>query len=111
MSWVIYSRKPKDKALWANSFRPYMDTQNLEDAIDIIQILYIRQKQFNVKPVMVKDIQKDKERWTPYAKANRCIDCNAIGYKFIPTNELAGLKFKPPICKVGISKWIYNKQN
>ena len=25
MSWVIYSRKPKDKSLWANKFTPYMD--------------------------------------------------------------------------------------
>ena len=24
MSWVIYSRKPKDKALWGNSFHPNM---------------------------------------------------------------------------------------
>ena len=44
-------------------------------------------------------IHKDKERWHTLCKANSVWTCNAIGYKFIPTNELAGLRFKAPSAK------------
>ena len=37
MSWVIYSRKPKDKLEWANTFSPYMDNteykKNVKDKV------------------------------------------------------------------------------
>ena len=34
MSWVIYSRKPKDKHYWANEFQLYMIRKSLESAIN-----------------------------------------------------------------------------
>ena len=33
MSWVIYSRKPKDKAMWANSFTPYMPDKDFKKTV------------------------------------------------------------------------------
>lgn len=33
MSWVIYSRKPHDKTMWANSFTPYMDKVDYKHTI------------------------------------------------------------------------------
>ena len=30
MSWVIYSRKPKDKAMWANEFTPHMSVEDFK---------------------------------------------------------------------------------
>ena len=33
MSWVIYSKKPVDKTMWANNFTPYMDVQEYKDKV------------------------------------------------------------------------------
>ena len=33
MSWVIYSRKPHDKTMWANAFTPYMSKQHFNEVV------------------------------------------------------------------------------
>ena len=33
MSWVIYSRKPHDKTMWANAFTPYMDKAHFNEVV------------------------------------------------------------------------------
>ena len=33
MSWVIYSRKPKDKPMWANAFTPYMEVKEYKQVV------------------------------------------------------------------------------
>ena len=33
MSWVIFSRKPNDKTLWANSFTPYMSREDFKNTV------------------------------------------------------------------------------
>ena len=41
MSWVIYSRKPKDKAMWANEFTPHMANDDFRRAVrDNSDIVY-----------------------------------------------------------------------
>ena len=35
LSWVIYSRKPKDKSMWANYFEPYMDKSLFNGLVDM----------------------------------------------------------------------------
>tara|TARA_Y100001937_G_C7132808_1_gene338476 strand:- start:3755 stop:4990 length:1236 start_codon:yes stop_codon:yes gene_type:complete len=46
-------------------------------------------------------IRKIRKDGTPFAKENRCPTCNALGYLFMPTKEIAGMKFTAPN-----SKWI-----
>ena len=33
MSWVIYSRKPDNKAMWANMFTPYMSKEDFQETV------------------------------------------------------------------------------
>ena len=100
MSWVIYSRKPKDKAMWANEFTPYMDKSDYKDKVrehsDVV---------YKTDAVRCKDckgegyVRKIKKDGTPYAKPSRCNTCNAQGYLFVPNNNIAGLKFTAPTAK------------
>ena len=102
MSWVIYSRKPKDKAMWGNEFTPHMANDDFKRAVrensDIV---------YKTKAVMCKTcngtgkIRKVRKNGTPYANTNNCNHCNTQGYIFNPTTSLAGLKFNAPN-----SKWI-----
>ena len=100
MSWVIYSRKPKDKAMWGNEFTPHMANDDFKRAVrensDIV---------YKTKAVMCKTcngtgkIRKVRKNGTPYANTNNCNHCNTQGYIFNPTTSLAGLKFNAPNAK------------
>ena len=100
MSWVIYSRKPKDKAMWGNEFTPHMANDDFKRAVrensDIV---------YKTKAVMCKicngtgKIRKVRKNGTPYANTNNCSYCNTQGYIFNPTTSLAGLKFNAPNAK------------
>ena len=100
MSWVIYSRKPKDKAMWGNEFTPHMSVEdfkyNVKHNSDIV---------YKTKAVACKTcgstgkIRKVRKNGIPYANTNNCIDCNANGYTFKPTSLIAGLKFNAPNAK------------
>ena len=104
MSWVIYSRKPKDKAMWANNFTPYMSKEALKKAIDtnsdIIHRTVANQCKHCYGTGKIKKVKKDG---TPYAKLPKCTNCDGIGYVFIPTNKIAGFKFNPTN-----PKWVSN---
>ena len=100
MSWVIYSRKPKDKAMWGNEFLPHMNKDDFRRAVrDNSDIVY------KTKAVMCKTcngtgkIRKVRKNGTPYANTNNCNHCNTQGYIFNPTTSLAGLKFNAPNAK------------
>jgi hypothetical protein len=56
MSWVIYSRKPKDKLEWANTFTPYMDVTEYKKNV------------------------KDKSDIVYKTEAQQCADCQGTGY-------------------------------
>jgi len=100
MSWVIYSRKPKDKSLWANNFSPYMEKDEYQDLVhqhsDIV---------YKTDAVKCRDCngegyyRKTKKDGTPFAKPSRCSTCNTQGYLFIPNKKIAGLRFSAPTAK------------
>jgi DNA polymerase I-like protein with 3'-5' exonuclease and polymerase domains len=101
MSWVIYSRKPKDKAMWANEFIPHMAHDDFKRAIrensDIV---------YKTKAVMCKscngtgNIRKVRKNGTPYANTNKDPACNGLGYHFHDDRaKIAGLKFNAPNAK------------
>tara|TARA_R110002020_G_scaffold5183_1_gene21949 strand:+ start:3421 stop:5433 length:2013 start_codon:yes stop_codon:yes gene_type:complete len=100
MSWVIYSKKPIDKAMWANNFYPYMDTTDYKDKVrEYSNIVY---KTEAVKCMVCKGdgyIRKVKKDGSLYSKPNRCSNCNTSGYLFNSTRVVAGLKFSAPNAK------------
>ena len=100
MSWVIFSRKPNDKALWANSFTPYMSREDFKKTV--------KENSTVVRKVIAKKcpkcngygkVRKTKRDGTPFARETKCTHCEAQGYLFTPTSEVAGLKFAPPTAK------------
>ena len=97
LSWVIYSRKVKDKQYWGNAIDPYMDDAEFRSLI-----AGGTERVYKTKAVQCTDcngsgyIHKTKKDGTPYANKNRCTACDTVGYLFNPTNEIAGFKFRPP---------------
>jgi DNA polymerase I-like protein with 3'-5' exonuclease and polymerase domains len=100
LSWVIYSRKVKDKNLWSNTIHPYMRDTPFKDLVRS-QTEYL----YKTEAVQCSDckgtgyIRKVKKDGTPFAKPNKCITCAASGFLFKPTKTVAGLKFTPPNAK------------
>jgi len=100
MSWVIYSRKPKEKATWMNHFTPYMNksdfTYNVNSNSDVV---------YKTIAVTCSDcygtghLRKIKKDGSPYIKQPKCSSCEGSGYYFKPTNKIAGFKFNPPTAK------------
>ena len=113
LSWVIYSRKVKDKTYWANTIDPYMDDDDFRNLLsDGTERLY------KTKAVQCTDcsgsgyITRIKKDGTPYARPNRCTTCDTAGFLFNSTGEVAGLKFKPPSAKwAGANGFSTSKEN
>jgi len=97
LSWVIYSRKVRDKQYWGNAIDPYMDDAEFRSLI-----AGGTERVYKTKAVQCTDcngsgyIHKTKKDGTLYANKNRCTACDTVGYLFNPTNEIAGFKFRPP---------------
>ena len=113
MSWVIYSRKPKDKLEWANTFSPYMDNteykKNVKEKSDIV---YKTDAQQCSSCLGTGSVRKVRKNGTPYARPNKCDYCNSVGYIFVPTKVVAGLKFTAPTAKwVSANGFTVNKTN
>jgi len=100
LSWVIYSRKPVDKTVWANATSPYMKEREFRD-------LVFKNTRVVYKTVaeQCKDcngtgfIRKTKKDGTPFARPNKCVACASSGFIYRPSNEVAGLKFSAPSAK------------
>ena len=104
MSWVIYSRKPKDKAMWSNNFHNYMDDSSYKENVRTHSTLLYKTNAVKCKECLGEGyIRKTKKDGSPYAKPSRCVSCNTLGYNFIPSTRIAGLKFSAPS-----AKWISN---
>jgi len=113
MSWVIYSRKPKDKVMWANSFTPYMSEKDYKQTIKENSDVVYKTTAIQCDTCDgVGKIRKVRKNGIPYVNPNNCSDCNSNGYKFKPTNSIAGLKFTPPNAKwVSANGFTVNKTN
>tara|TARA_R100001480_G_scaffold42434_2_gene55207 strand:- start:11589 stop:13607 length:2019 start_codon:yes stop_codon:yes gene_type:complete len=100
MSWVIYSRKPKDKSTWLNNFTPYMSKTDLKKKVgELSSVVY---KTIATKCTVCYGsgfIKKIKKDGTPYKNNTKCSNCDGSGYLFRPTKTIAGLKFNAPTAK------------
>jgi len=101
LSWVIYSKKPNDKKVWADLFEPYMPDANYRSTVHNNSTKLYKQKAKQCQSCggtgYTYKIRKDGTR---YAKPNKCISCNATGYSFMDIHSsVAGLKFNAPTAK------------
>ncbi len=104
MSWVIFSRKPNDKSLWANAFTPYMSKGIFKSTIDKNSTILYKTKAIQCNTCYGAGvIRKVKKDGTPYVKLPKCTTCSGNGYVFNPTKLVAGFKFNAPN-----AKWISN---
>ena len=113
LSWVIYSRKVKDKTYWANTIDPYMDDDDFRNLLSSGT-----ERLYKTKAVQCTDcsgsgyITRIKKDGTPYARPNRCTTCDTAGFLFNSTGNVAGLKFKPPSAKwAGANGFSTSKEN
>jgi len=100
LSWVIYGRKVIDKNDWSVKIDPYMSI----DAFDQM-MLQGTERLYRTVAQQCRDcggsgyIRKTKKNGEPFAKPSKCNTCGSEGFLFIPTDKLAGFKFKPPSAK------------
>ena len=100
LSWVIYSRKPKDKKFWADLFDEYMGDQDYKHQVRSGSDILYKQKAKQCTTCKGNgQIRKLKKDGTPYARTNRCPDCDATGFLFLDTTTVAGLRFVAPTAK------------
>ena len=97
LSWVIYGRKVIDKIDWSAKIDPYMDKEDFNRMLSVgTEIMY------RTNATQCPDcsgsgyIRKTKKNGDPFAKPSRCKNCDTAGFLFIPTNNRAGFRFKPP---------------
>jgi len=105
MSWVIYSRKPLDKTMWANSFTPYMDTPDYKQMVATKSTIVYKTNAEQCNPCSGTGyIRKVRKDGTPFARPTKCDSCDSVGYLFIPDKMVVGgLKFNAPN-----AKWVSN---
>jgi DNA polymerase I-like protein with 3'-5' exonuclease and polymerase domains len=100
LSWIIYSRKPKDKTTWMNNFTPYMSKEELLRNVKAnSNIMYKTVAERCPVCHGTGRIKKLKKDGTPYANLPKCVNCHALGYVFTPTTKIAGFRFNPPNVK------------
>ena len=97
LSWVIYGRKVINKVDWAAQIDPYMDKEDFASMMSKgTERLYRTVAQQCTDCNGSGYIRKIKKNGEPFAKPSRCTSCDTAGFLFIPTDTLAGFKFKPP---------------
>ena len=96
LSWVIYSRKPKNKTQWANDVDPYMSQDQFKRFVSESSVP-VRQ----TKAVKCSDCRgngtfyKKKKDGSNFKNASKCPTCFGNGYVLSELPKLAGLKFSP----------------
>ena len=97
LSWVIYSRKPKDKPRWASAITPNMGDSEFRVAVKDNFTTMMKTKAEKCPDCGgAGSIHKTKKDGSSFKKATKCGTCGSTGYLFKPTKDVAGLKFGPP---------------
>ena len=100
LSWVIYSRKPKDKKFWAELFEERMDDQDYKYQVRNSSDVLYKQKAKQCSACNgTGQVRKTKKDGTPFARTNKCTVCDATGFTYVNSTAVAGLKFFPPTAK------------
>ena len=101
LSWVIYSKKPKDKKVWADLFEPYMPDADYRSTVHNNSEKLYKQKAERCSDCNGSgQVFKTKKDGTRYARSNKCNGCSGVGYRFLDNVRLVGgLKFNAPTAK------------
>ena len=113
LSWVIYSRKPLDKNDWSSACNPYMSYEAFKDMVMGNSEVVRKKRAVQCGTCLgYGKVRKMKKDGTPFAKMTKCTNCNAEGYLYTATKDIAGLKFSPPNAKwVSYNGFTINKGN
>jgi len=104
LSWVIYSRKPHDKKVWADLFDERMSDSDYRGTVNAHSQRLYKQKAHQCPDCYgTGQIRKTKKNGTPFARTNKCTTCDATGFLYSDSTTIAGLKFIAPT-----SKWVSN---
>jgi DNA polymerase I-like protein with 3'-5' exonuclease and polymerase domains len=101
LSWVIYSRKPHDKKFWVDLFDDRMTDTEYKRQVRVSSEVLYKQKAVQCNACNgTGQIRKTRKDGTPYARTNKCTECDARGVNFTNIgNTIAGLKFAAPTAK------------
>ena len=100
LSWVIYSRKPIDKTVWANSVDAYMSKDDFKRSIKDHTRPVRRTKAVKCSACRGNGVYyKKKKDGSDFKKPTKCPTCNGAGYILKDLDKLAGLKFTAPNAK------------
>ncbi len=100
--WVIYSKKPKDKKVWADLFDDCrMSDTEYRSTVRQNSVTLYKQKAKQCSTCNgTGQIRKVKKDGTPFARTNKCTSCDSTGYIFMDiVSSVAGLKFNAPTAK------------
>jgi DNA polymerase I-like protein with 3'-5' exonuclease and polymerase domains len=96
LSWVIYSRKPRNKTQWANDVDPYMSPTDFKRFVNESSVPVRRAKAKKCSDCNGYGTYfKKKKDGSDFKKPSKCVTCNGRGYVLEELQKLAGLKFSP----------------
>ena len=100
LSWVIYSRKPKDKTQWANDADPYMSPEAFKRFVNGSSVPVRKTKAEKCHSCNGSGFFfKRKKDGSNFKNSTKCPTCSARGYVLKELPALAGLKFNAPSAK------------
>ena len=100
LSWVIYSRKPDDKKVWADLFDDRMPDYEYRGTVNLHSTKLYKQKAYQCHDCNgAGKVYRTKKDGTPFAKPSKCTTCSAHGFLYENKQQVAGLKFFPPTAK------------
>ena len=97
VSQVIYSRILYDKKKWGVVFDNVESKDEFKQTVKDNSAIMVKTKAHVCRTCNGKGkILKTKKDGTPFAKPNRCPDCDTRGYQLTKLRQMAGLGFFPP---------------
>ncbi len=100
LSWVIYSRKPDDKKVWADLFDDRMPDYEYRGTVNLHSTKLYKQKAYQCHDCNgAGKVYRTKKDGTPFARPSKCTTCSAHGFLYENKQQVAGLKFYPPTPK------------
>ena len=97
LSQVIYSRKVIDKKIWGEElFQQVKDKKSFNDCVEQNTTPMYKTKAIQCSECKGnKKVYKIRKDGTQFKKPNICKKCLGEGYLLIPSQNIAGLRFKP----------------